>query len=446
MLLGCTAAIEGGQLKGAMLALAYSRRSDALLASGRFDEAVMDRRRAQELNPANLNYRRRLLEAIEHRGDARLIAKKFRDAIEDYTIVFDGGAVSSALLEKRSEAYIRLGKVKYGIRDLARAIELAPDKQALIKRIALLYELEAAKARAAGDVDSTVNAIWNAFQRISSVAGECRTNVPLKRDIKDSMCQLKRHIMDVLVDSLLERVNERLKEQRYKFVMEDIDQILKYDAKNIRAMVIYAAISEDLHQFEIARATYDRVLSIEPRNREATQAIARLDQRQRNLVRLLQIELKRVNCDPGPIDGVWGAKSRAAVKRFNQFANLSLDVRVPKRSTVDAVSRFDYTVCIDFKPVSIETLGLTVRNSEDRCGVVVIDVRSGSRADESGLKKGMIICQKYINYIYVGIDDVKEFQQMWIKFWNNPAEQSMHLLLKNLDHIEIKKGRRFKVE
>ncbi|MDP2358029.1 MAG: TIGR02594 family protein [Beijerinckiaceae bacterium] len=42
-------------------------------------------------------------------------------------------------------------------------------------------------------------------------------------------------------------------------------------------------------------------------------------------VRAIQTELKRCGFDPGPIDGAWGAKTRAAVRRFQDDRRLTVD-------------------------------------------------------------------------------------------------------------------------
>src|SRR5690606_26579395 len=43
-----------------------------------------------------------------------------------------------------------------------------------------------------------------------------------------------------------------------------------------------------------------------------------------DLARLIQTELKRVGCDPGPIDGAWGDKAEEALQRFTRFAKVAL--------------------------------------------------------------------------------------------------------------------------
>ncbi len=65
----------------------------------------------------------------------------------------------------------------------------------------------------------------------------------------------------------------------------------------------------------------------------------------RELTRALQKELKRVGCDPGGIDGVWGAKARAALAEFNRHANLKLPAGEPSREAIDAVRGISVRIC-----------------------------------------------------------------------------------------------------
>ena len=43
-----------------------------------------------------------------------------------------------------------------------------------------------------------------------------------------------------------------------------------------------------------------------------------------DIVLLVQTELHRVGCDPGPLDGVWGGQSREALAAFGNFAKVEV--------------------------------------------------------------------------------------------------------------------------
>ncbi len=65
----------------------------------------------------------------------------------------------------------------------------------------------------------------------------------------------------------------------------------------------------------------------------------------KELARQLQAELDRVGCDPGPVDGDWGAKSRAALQLFNRHAATSLNTDEATNKALDAVSGKTARVC-----------------------------------------------------------------------------------------------------
>jgi hypothetical protein len=56
------------------------------------------------------------------------------------------------------------------------------------------------------------------------------------------------------------------------------------------------------------------------------------------LARALQTELKRVGCDPGSLDGTWGAKSRQALERFQRLSKLSLTSDEPTEAALQSVA------------------------------------------------------------------------------------------------------------
>jgi peptidoglycan hydrolase-like protein with peptidoglycan-binding domain len=65
----------------------------------------------------------------------------------------------------------------------------------------------------------------------------------------------------------------------------------------------------------------------------------------KDLARALQRELKRVGCLEGEADGVWGEKSRTALKSFARHANLSLTGDEPNVAALDAASAKRTRVC-----------------------------------------------------------------------------------------------------
>lgn len=65
----------------------------------------------------------------------------------------------------------------------------------------------------------------------------------------------------------------------------------------------------------------------------------------KELARALQRELKRVGCLDAEADGVWGDKSRTALKDFVRHANLSIAGEEPNVAVLDAASARRARVC-----------------------------------------------------------------------------------------------------
>jgi multidrug efflux pump subunit AcrA (membrane-fusion protein) len=63
------------------------------------------------------------------------------------------------------------------------------------------------------------------------------------------------------------------------------------------------------------------------------------------LVRSIQMELKRVGCEPGIIDGKWGTDARDAFRRFIRFAKIDLQSEEPSEAVLIAVTRQMQRVC-----------------------------------------------------------------------------------------------------
>ncbi len=80
----------------------------------------------------------------------------------------------------------------------------------------------------------------------------------------------------------------------------------------------------------------------------------------RAIARDLQVQLKRVGCDPGTTDGNWSAKSRAAMDQFNRQAGMDLDTNGATVSALEAVRVQRGRIC----PL---TCGSGQQVSGDRC-------------------------------------------------------------------------------
>jgi hypothetical protein len=101
-------------------------------------------------------------------------------------------------------------------------------------------------------------------------------------------------------------------------------------------------------QYGAANAFYDRLAEarIEELKRQSPAAATPPPE----LARLLQTELRRVGCDPGYIDGVWGDMGEDALERFARYAKLDLRTDQPTPEVLEAVKGQRGRVCPESAP------------------------------------------------------------------------------------------------
>jgi uncharacterized caspase-like protein len=64
-----------------------------------------------------------------------------------------------------------------------------------------------------------------------------------------------------------------------------------------------------------------------------------------DLARDIMLELQRLGCVTGKVDGNWGPSARAAVNRFNRYARTALDPEIPTSATQTALRARDTRIC-----------------------------------------------------------------------------------------------------
>jgi len=68
--------------------------------------------------------------------------------------------------------------------------------------------------------------------------------------------------------------------------------------------------------------------------------------RPEELVLAVQTELKRVGCDPGDVDGVWGGQSREALAAFGHFAKVDVAQLAPTAEILAIIKGKGAVVCV----------------------------------------------------------------------------------------------------
>jgi uncharacterized caspase-like protein len=91
-----------------------------------------------------------------------------------------------------------------------------------------------------------------------------------------------------------------------------------------------------------APAVPDKIAALPQSTPEAP---PRADQTKIDIARELQRELIRAGCSAGEPDGVWGRRSRDALREFGRFAKLTIDSDDPSPEALDTVRHHPGTVC-----------------------------------------------------------------------------------------------------
>jgi hypothetical protein len=122
---------------------------------------------------------------------------------------------------------------------------------------------------------------------------------------------------------------------------------------------------------DLARARIDELRGKEPTKQLAAAIPPPASTPAPPLARLIQVELQRVGCPPGDIDGVWGDKAKAALARFARHAKLSIPPGEPSPAALEAIRGQSGRVCpLECGPGTVEKDGACVARAAPDRGTV----------------------------------------------------------------------------
>lgn len=145
-----------------------------------------------------------------------------------------------------------------------------------------------------------------------------------------------------------------------------------------------ALISAFLEEFpsgtyaELARFTLERLagkpasdrqtktasLDTDAQNPNRTEPVPEIEEPDREAIRSMQSELRRIGCDAGTPDGKWGPKSRAALSSYAKHASVDLTSLEPTFSLLDQLEKQDGRVCpLVCKVTEVESNGQCQRKT-----------------------------------------------------------------------------------
>jgi tetratricopeptide (TPR) repeat protein len=332
---GCSVVIARGGLADADLAIAYSRRSDGYLAFGKFDDAFADQAKALALDPAGPGYQERLRDIAIRKGDAALASGDAATAVEAYSAAYNIRPLDPGVLDKRSDAHLARGDTAAAITDLTVAAVMGEAVPARFRRLATLFELQAVQSLQVGDLDGGVAAYNSAVSWAAQIPENCaRTG-----------CADRKRLETAHAKTVLARGEASLEFGLAMAAAQDFETFLFYNPDSRRVRLLSALAWETAGKADIAARQYRAVLDRWPDDEEAAAGIDRLAKGEEQLARLVQIELKRLGCDPGPIDGKWGGKSRTALENLARHGGVDPGDGMPDRRLLDRLVSYDSKIC-----------------------------------------------------------------------------------------------------
>jgi hypothetical protein len=122
---------------------------------------------------------------------------------------------------------------------------------------------------------------------------------------------------------------------------------------------------------DLARARIDELRGKEPAKQLAAAIPPPASTPAPPLARLIQLELQRVGCAPGDIDGVWGDRAKAALARFARYAKLSIPPGGPSPAALEAIRGQSGRVCpLECGPGTVEKDGACIARAAPDRGTV----------------------------------------------------------------------------
>jgi uncharacterized caspase-like protein len=126
------------------------------------------------------------------------------------------------------------------------------------------------------------------------------------------------------------------------------------DTTNVAPLEAFISRYKDTFYAEMAQARIkdlklDQAAKVSTRTEQDTailpQRIEDPDGTSATLARALQAELKRVGCDPGELDGVWGEKAKNAMAEFARLTKKTLPNDAPSSEALRAVQSQNGSIC-----------------------------------------------------------------------------------------------------
>jgi tetratricopeptide (TPR) repeat protein len=281
VLSGCSALIKQGNLKQETLAIAYSRRSDAYIEGGNFDQAIADRAKAAELQPNDAAHKKRLSLGYQLRAAKYFKDNKEAKALADYTEAIRVDSTNHSAFAARSSIQLAKQDFDKAVSDLETAVHLEPNIETYRLWLASLYERRGIERQQKRNYEAAIKDYSGAIQLVPSDASffTRRAEVYVGIAAYDSAIKdLSEAIrLNPKSTSTYIRRAELYRETKdLDRALGDLDKALTQDEKSVPALLQRGLIHEETAKNDLALADYQAVLKIDRDNDVANKSIKRL--------------------------------------------------------------------------------------------------------------------------------------------------------------------------
>ncbi len=319
-------AIEVGGLAEGNLAFAYNNRGAAQRGKGLYDLAIEDYSIAVSLKPdyARFYYNRAITYAST--GSYEL-------AIKDYGIAIELKPVNAVAFNNRALAQEKLGRYDLAVDDLSQAIRLSPDLAYAYYNRGRIYQARDDWQRAIDDI---------------------KTANSLNPDNLDYLAKLKelQQLEKVDHEPMAAPSMDVAALAAKRAATESLDAPTTVPSKSTpppategtRPHLLKASPTESPDKaLPLSTDQTDTQLSRVPPTDPSTGVTTRAEEdvfahSDENLVLLIQSRLKEQGLDPGPLDGLMGRRTRAAIEEYQRKSGLSVDGK-PSRQLLERLVR-----------------------------------------------------------------------------------------------------------
>lgn len=280
-LAGCTAIIDKGELSAPVLAIAFSRRSDAHLEIRNLDAAIADRARALQLQQDDAVYKLRLGHAYSLRAAMRLEANDPGGALADYSELIQLDPSNHESYLARSGAYARTKDYKRAIADLQTVAKLQGETDTHRKALAGLYEMSGIEHLLNKQFDQAIGDFSEALKRDPTREALLLNRATAHAAKNDTTRAFEDYAEIMRIDPRSAepymRRGELLRARGSPTeAIADFTEALKRDQSNVIALLFRGLAREETKQFDEAIADYRAVLAIDSSHKLAVMSLERL--------------------------------------------------------------------------------------------------------------------------------------------------------------------------